>query len=55
LEAQIKALTRQNVELLLKIPRQSHPEVNLDEYEEERNSHANGQDQRDDDHQEVNF
>jgi hypothetical protein len=56
LEAQIESLTQRNAELLHKRPRQPHPEMNRDLHEEEeRNSHADVHDCREDDHQEDNF
>jgi hypothetical protein len=57
----MEALTWQNVELLLRILEQSHPEVNRDEHEEEEhNNHTNScdlweEDRREDDHLEDNF
>jgi hypothetical protein len=42
--------------LLLRIPEQSHPEMDWDEHEEdERNNHTNDHDRQEDDHQEDNF
>jgi hypothetical protein len=61
LEAQMGSLTQQNTELLLRIPGQSHLELNRDEHEEEEcNNHTNchnlqEEDRWEDDHQKDNF